>query len=96
MCACIDQEEEQFVAVHAFSLGEDGLGPQLFDDIALIVDHENCHVMQLRNHHLDCFKHCFIVLLYRDDSFMFRSRFTSSSSDTARAGSPSCKALADS
>ena len=56
ICMCVGEDEDQSIAVHAVALEDQGVGPQMFNEIALVVCDEECFVCQVQDCHLDCFK----------------------------------------
>ena len=65
------------MAVHAVTLGSEGLSLTLRYETMLVLRESECFALQAHKEPECCLRYCKIIVLYTKDSFMFRSRFSS-------------------
>ena len=86
MSNCVDMPKEKFVAVHAFTLRDEGLSFNLFDTVMMVIREDECFVLQASKEPECCCRHCQIIALYTKESLMYRSRFSKASQAGAAGG----------
>jgi hypothetical protein len=73
------RSRDEFVAVHALTLGDEGLGSSLFFDTMLVIRESGCFVLHAQDDFEMSLQYDKVIIAYTKDSSMFRSRFSSTS-----------------
>ena len=82
----VNMPEDKFVAVHAFTLGDDGLSINLRFEIMMVIREDDCFVLSAIKEPECCLRHGQVIALYTKESFMYRSRFSNASPAEAAGG----------
>jgi hypothetical protein len=82
----LERSRDEFVAVHALTLGDDGLGLSLFHDTMLVIRENGCFVLHAQDDIEVSLRHDKVIVAYTEYSSMFRSRFSSTSQASVAGG----------
>ena len=80
----VDIPKDKFVAVHAFTLGDQVPSLDLVNKVVMTIRNEECCVMHVDNKFECCLQHDKIIALSMEETLMYRSHFSSSTKQGLR------------